>query len=90
MRIFAWTAASGLALGFASACYDPPSEDVLFSCREIDDPACPEDYRCEDDGCCHRIGSDVDANFGSCSLATASETGGESSGGEESSGEGTN
>jgi hypothetical protein len=61
-----------LALAFASglfaACFSPPSDDVLFACEPDGDDRCPPDYRCEADGCCHRIGTDVDASFGDCAL----------------------
>ena len=61
-----------LALAFASgalvACFVAPSDDVLFACEPDGDDRCPEDYRCEADGCCHRIGSDVDASLGECAL----------------------
>ena len=70
-----WIALCAGALG---ACFDPPADDVLFSCDPASSAACPADYACEMDGCCHRKGSDVEANFGACSLAGASD-GGESS-----------
>lgn len=72
-----------LALGSAFACFSPPTDDVLFSCELDGDDRCPPDYRCEADNCCHRIGSDVDANFGACALggnsggSSESETTGE-------------
>lgn len=58
----------GLVLGSAAACFSPPADDVLFSCELDDDDRCPPDYQCEADNCCHRIGSDVEANFGACAL----------------------
>ena len=67
--------ALALALGFSwgcgllTACFTPPSDDVLFSCELEGDDQCPPDYQCEADNCCHRVGSDVDANLGSCALS---------------------
>ena len=58
----------GLALGSAVACFSPPTDDVLFSCVVDEDERCPDDYRCEADNCCHRVGSDIEANFGACAL----------------------
>ena len=58
----------GLVLGALAACFEPPADPVLFSCEHDGDDSCPPDYRCELDNCCHRVGSDVDANFGSCAL----------------------
>lgn len=55
-------------LGLAVGCFVAPTDDVLFSCEYDDDDRCPPDYRCEMDNCCHRIGSDVEATFGSCAL----------------------
>jgi hypothetical protein len=70
-------------LGSAIACFTPPHDDVLFSCEFEGDDRCPPDYRCEADNCCHRIGSDVEANLGGCALGgnsggtgdTATDTG---------------
>lgn len=64
----------GFALGSAAACFNPPADDVLFSCEFEGDDRCPPDYRCEPDNCCHKIGSDVEAKLGACAL-------GENSGG---------
>jgi hypothetical protein len=65
----------GLILGLGSsalaACFVPPSGDVLFACELDGDDACPPDYACEADNCCHRVGSEVKANqgnWGSCAL----------------------
>jgi hypothetical protein len=58
----------GFALGSAIACFSPPTDDVLFACEFEGDDRCPPDYRCEVDNCCHRIGSDVDAELGGCAL----------------------
>jgi hypothetical protein len=58
----------GLAAGMLGACFSPPSDDVLFSCEYDGEDTCPPDYSCEPDNCCHRIGSDVDANLGGCAL----------------------
>lgn len=66
------------ALASTQACFLPPSGDVLFACVP-DDPdgrdACPEGYSCEADGCCHKDGSDVEANFGDCAVGGASQDG---------------
>ena len=70
--------ASGLALG---ACFNPPAASVMFACDPADDGgACPTDYACEADGCCHRLGSDVEAELGACRIggpgsASAASTG---------------
>lgn len=69
--------AAGLAL---AACFNPPSAAVMFSCEADDASACPPGYACESDGCCHRAGSDVEANLGACRLggpggASSSSTG---------------
>jgi hypothetical protein len=65
---------------------------VLFSCELEADDACPPDYACEADNCCHRIGSDVQEKFGICALGgnsggtgspatdTSTDTGAETSG----------
>lgn len=70
-----------LATGALAACFSAPSDDVLFSCEFDGDDSCPPDYRCEPDNCCHRVGSDVEAELGSCALggnsggtSTATET----------------
>ncbi len=61
---------AALALGTAlGACFNPPAQAVMFSCTP-DDAVCPGGYTCEADGCCHRDGSDVEANFGACGLGT--------------------
>lgn len=65
--------ALGLSVG---ACFDAPRPAVQFSCDPVDAPQCPPDYACEDDGCCHRIGSDVAANEGQCQLGGVVPTGG--------------
>jgi hypothetical protein len=73
--------ALGFVLGSVAGCFSPPTDDVLFSCEFDGDDACPPDYRCELDNCCHRIGSDVEAAFGVCaiggnsSMTGATETG---------------
>jgi hypothetical protein len=69
--------AGGLAL---AACFNPPSAAVMFSCEADDASVCPVGYTCESDGCCHRDGSDVEANLGTCRLggpggASTSSTG---------------
>lgn len=58
----------GLLLGGVASCFAAPDDDVLFSCDLANDDRCPPDYRCEADNCCHKIGSDVQANFGACAL----------------------
>jgi len=59
---------AALALGTAlGACFNPPAQAVMFSCTP-DDAVCPGGYSCEADGCCHRDGSDVEADFGACGL----------------------
>ena len=70
-------------LGSAIACFTPPDDDVLFACEVEGDDRCPPGYRCEVDNCCHRIGSDIEANLGGCALGgnsggtgdTATDTG---------------
>mgnify|MGYP000203100480 CR=1 FL=1 len=78
---------SALAFGAISACFNAPADDVLFSCAAGKEPACPEGYSCERDGCCHKDGSDVDANLGACALGLGgdgSESGGPAETGTES------
>lgn len=75
-------AALGAVLGLA-ACFDLPADDVTFSCDPQGASACPDGYRCEDDGCCHRIGSDVSASLGACALGGGTG-GGSDSGGSDS------
>lgn len=77
----------GLACGaafacFAPGCFTPPADDVLFACEPEGDDSCPADYRCEADGCCHRIGSDLMGNWGGCSVSGS--TGGTDSDGSDS------
>lgn len=73
--------AIGLALAIAAAsgaeisCFQAPSDDVSFSCDPEDAPECPNGYTCERDGCCHRDGSDVEANLGACALGGDGGTG---------------
>jgi hypothetical protein len=62
------TLAFGTALG---ACFNPPADAVLFACDVKTAPSCPDGYSCEDDGCCHRDGSDIEANLGSCRIGGA-------------------
>ena len=60
---------AALALGTAlGACFNPPAAATMFACDPATAPACPSGYRCEADGCCHRDGSDVAAELGSCRL----------------------
>jgi hypothetical protein len=68
---FAVAAIGGLEI----SCFQAPSQDVSFSCDPDDAPKCPEGYTCERDGCCHRDGSDVDANLGACALGGDAGTG---------------
>jgi hypothetical protein len=57
------------ALSFGTgACFNPPAADVMFTCDLEAAPACPDGYTCQDDGCCHRDGSDVEANRGACRI----------------------
>lgn len=64
---------AALLLGIVGACFDAPSGAVMFSCDPDQAPACPSGYTCESDGCCHKNGSDVDANLGACKLAPSTE-----------------
>jgi hypothetical protein len=60
-----------LWVGALGGCFAAPSDDVLFACEFDGDDACPPDYACEADNCCHRVGSEVKANagnWGSCAL----------------------
>jgi hypothetical protein len=50
-----------------AACFNAPADAVLFACTP-EAPDCPTDYSCADDGCCHRDGSDIAANYGACGL----------------------
>jgi hypothetical protein len=61
--------ALGLLFGLAAACFEAPSDSVVFSCDPESAPACPPGYTCEEDGCCHRDGSDVEEHFGKCRLS---------------------
>lgn len=80
VRALGWAALIGLVVGGGISCFNPPSADVLFSCAEQGE--CPDGYSCEEDGCCHRDGSDVDENLGSCALGGGgTETGGDETGG---------
>lgn len=64
---------AALLLGILGACFDAPDGAVMFSCDPDEAPACPSGYTCESDGCCHKNGSDVDANLGTCKLAPSTE-----------------
>lgn len=55
----------GTALG---ACFNPPSNAVMFACDPAAAPECPAGYTCEADGCCHRDGSDVSSQLGACMI----------------------
>jgi hypothetical protein len=77
--------AAGLGLAGVVACFEPPAGDVLFACDPVAAPECPPDYRCELDGCCHRIGSDVSLSLGACRFGsdggdTDTDTSGETDG----------
>lgn len=61
--------ALGLLIGLSVACFEAPSDSVIFSCDPDSAPACPPGYTCEADGCCHRDGSDVEEHFGACRLS---------------------
>jgi hypothetical protein len=67
--------AVGLFTGLTVGCFRPPSGAVLFACEPDGDDACPEDYSCEADACCHKDGSDVDDHFGECAITGAEGTG---------------
>lgn len=71
--------ALGASLGLA-ACFELPADDVTFSCDPQGASACPDGYRCEADGCCHRIGSDVSASLGACALGGGTGGGSDSDG----------
>lgn len=71
LRTAAAAAGLGLLLG---ACFNPPAAAVQFTCEPAGEGLCPPDYACEDDGCCHRAGSDIDAHWGECRLG--GDTGG--------------
>ncbi len=58
---------TGLLVSLLTACFNPPADAVLFACTP-EAPDCPADYSCGDDGCCHRDGSDIAANYGACGL----------------------
>lgn len=60
--------AFALVVASAAACFTAPAAAVQFSCDPASAPECPPDYACEADGCCHRVGSDIEANLGSCRL----------------------
>ncbi len=67
---------AGLAL---AACFSAPADAVLFACTP-EAPDCPADYSCASDGCCHRDGSDITANFGTCGLGGPGTTTGTTTG----------
>jgi len=81
------TLSFGTALG---ACFNAPDDPVLFACDAETAPACPDGYSCADDGCCHRDGSDIEANRNSCRIggSMGATDGGASSGGASSGGTG--
>ena len=56
---------AGLAAG---ACFNPPSAAVMFACDPAGSSACPAGYTCQDDGCCHKDGTDDPADDGACKL----------------------
>ena len=62
------TLAFGTAVG---ACFNAPSDAVLFACDEKTAPSCPAGYTCAADDCCHRDGSDIEAELGSCRIGGA-------------------
>lgn len=51
-----------------SACFDAPQQDVLFACDPVEAPACPDNYECRDDGCCHHVDTANDVAVGDCGL----------------------
>lgn len=68
------TMAFGAGLG---GCFNPPAGSVLFACDAETAPTCPAGYSCEADDCCHRKGSDIEAELGSCRIGggmSASDT----------------
>lgn len=68
--------AAALVLGTTlGACFNPPAADVMFSCDPAAAGTCPNGYTCEADGCCHRDGSDVEADFGGCGLGKGASAG---------------
>lgn len=70
------TAGLALGLGAGVGCFQAPADDVLFACEPDGangTDACPSGYRCESDGCCHKVGSDVEANMGACALGGETE-----------------
>lgn len=82
LRAQGLAAAFGVLVGGGISCFNPPSADVLFSCAE--EGECPDGYGCEDDGCCHRDGSDVEENLGACALGgEGTESGGGETGGDD-------
>ncbi|TPV95780.1 MAG: hypothetical protein B7733_08140 [Myxococcales bacterium FL481] len=56
-------------------CFDPPRENVLFSCEPDEAPQCPEDYECRSDGCCHHVDTDEDTAVGACGLVPPQDSG---------------
>jgi hypothetical protein len=80
MRPAATTAIGVLAGVLASACFTPPSAAVQFSCDLDGASACPPGYTCQTDGCCHRNGTDPEANAGACRLGAQTGTTGTGTG----------
>ena len=57
----------GMGLGVVlAACFTAPARDVQFSCDVVTAPACPPDYTCQTDGCCHKDSSDPGDKRGAC------------------------
>jgi len=71
----AWPALLVTSLAVPLACFDPPDRAVQFRCESMGADACPSGYRCEADGCCHRAGSDLEANWNACYIADPGNTG---------------
>ena len=63
--VWSLAALAGLAAG---ACFNPPTDAVMFSCDPAGSSACPAGYTCQSDGCCHRDGTDDPADQGACKL----------------------
>jgi hypothetical protein len=52
-RGWSWLAVVAL-LSTAAACFSPREAPCAFTCISAD-KLCPDGYRCDDDGLCHRI-----------------------------------
>lgn len=54
-------ACGGLVLGL-SQCFAPTLPACSYQCA-MDEPRCPDDYECRDDGLCHLKGNTQACNF---------------------------